>query len=278
MNASLDGELADREPVEIQAHLAECARCRAEWEEIRALSPVLSEYERSTHVDAPAEMWAAIERRLARSPKGGASFLQSFRRPLALAASLALVIGVGFLLTIALDGTTTQAQAALVDYSILMEGVAADVHASINRFLGHYKAEPVDRDTAHQHAPGLSFDVPETLPGGYRLIGVYRLQFGTSAGVAATYDHKGDPVFLIFHPMTDNTSGPSGTSCKVGELHGSQIEVGRWRLLHIMDATTCHCVLTTMDPGPELEDLVRAVALDLPNPDSHEHQQHQLAH
>jgi hypothetical protein len=264
MTALMDGEMTDRQTAEAQAHLAQCAECRSECERARAMSPLLGEYERATRVNAPADLWLAVEDRLGTRPSQvRMRFLHPFRRPLALAASLALLIGAGLLFTIAFDRTSPPAQAALVDYSILMEGVTTDVHASIKRFLDHYKAQPVDLTGAHHHAPALSFDVPESLPGGYRRAQVYQLRFGKSPGVAATYEGTGKPLFFFFHPMTDNTAGPSGTTCKVGELHGSEIAVGQWRLLHIMDATTCHCVLTTLDSGPQLESIVRAVAPDL---------------
>jgi hypothetical protein len=178
------------------------------------------------------------------------------------------------------SSSTETAQANAVDYALLLSGLQGGVDGAIDRFLGHYHAEPVTPEQAHAGAPSLDFAIPPELPGGFAMEQAYRVQFGHSAGAAALYRREAEPLLIFFH--SNAHSDLSGTyqekECVIGNHEGIQIQVGSWRLMHFTTRTTCHCVLTTMDPGPELEDLVRAVALDLPNPDSHEHQQHQLAH
>jgi hypothetical protein len=265
----LDGELPPTRSESVRAHIAECPACRTEWEQLQALESCLGGNDPAAGAHAPKELWPSIERRLdqRRPPR----IFQLFHGPMALAASFALLIGVGLLFTFAIDRGAQPAQAGVVDYSILMNGIAADVHGAIDRFLKHYHAEPVDAAKAGLSAPELSFAVPDRLDGGFERVQTYRMRFGQSPGVAATYERAGEPLFVIFHPVSDNPARPSGRSCKIGELHGSQVQVGPWRLLHVMDGTTCHCVLTTLEPGPELEGVVRAVAPDLPNAAHHDH-------
>lgn len=45
MMASLDGEICDAERAELESHLAECADCRREYDEMRKLSELVGEIE-----------------------------------------------------------------------------------------------------------------------------------------------------------------------------------------------------------------------------------------
>ncbi len=182
-----------------------------------------------------------------------------FRRPLALAASLALFLAAGVLFTTVLDRSAPVAVAATIDYSVLMDRVAINARAAIDRFLAHYRAEPIRRAAAHTEAPHLSFDLPEELPSGHLFMQAYRFKLGESNAIAATYERDGTPLFLIFHPARDNMKGPTGTACRIGDLRAGQIEAGPWSLVHVMDDTTCHCVLSTLN-NADLEPVVLAIA------------------
>ncbi len=273
LDAYLDAELPAVEDEAVRSHLDECPACRDELVSLELLAGRLDEYAVATQVVAPDRLWTSIEHRLAAStakPPTG-RMLRLFRRPLAMAASLLLLIGGGVLVSVVLDRGVPSAQAADIDYSLLMNGITGDVHGAINRFLKHYAAEPVSVARTRELTPDLSFNLPAELPGGYRFVQAYRVQFGHSRGIAANYDRAGEPVFLIFHSTKDNTRNGSSMTCMVGGLCGSQMEVPPWRLLHMMDDTTCHCVLTTMEPGKMLESLVHAVAPNLAPPASHHH-------
>jgi len=265
-----DGELAAGDADSVRLHLAECSRCRKEMEALHLLSSQVASYGVATDTAAPREIWLQIERRLDGEgddricDTGSLSgrLFRLARRPLALAASLALFIGLGLLFNTFLGRGVPAAHAAVIDYGILMDGVATDVRGAIDRFLSHYEAEPIDRSATRAAAAHLSFDLPEMLPADYQFEQAYRFKLGKSNAVAATYCRGRIPLFLIFHPMSDNVKGPKETSCRIGDLHAGQIEAGSWRLVHVMDQTTCHCVLSTLE-DPELAAVVQAVSPSL---------------
>lgn len=266
LDACVDDQLSSEQETELRRHIEACPACRDALAQLESLAGRLEAYAYATQVTAPPELWNAIEARLdseSRAGHGSKRVFRLFRRPLAIAASLAFLIGGGALVTVMLDRGVQTVQAADIDYSVLMNGVATDVHGAMTRFLDHYHAEPIGVTQAHEFAPELSFALPPELPGGYRFVAAYRMQFGKSRGIAAAYDRNGEPVFLIFHPMKDNVSDSGSTMCMIGGMYGSQIEVPPWRLLHMMDDTTCHCVLTRLEPGRALEAIVQAVAPEM---------------
>ena len=124
---------------------------------------------------------------------------------------------------------------------------------------------------AKRFAPELNFNLPEELPGGYRLDEVYVLRFGKNPGVAATYEREGDFIGTVFHPPVNRENyGPhSEYPCMVGNYEGHKVSVGQWRLFHLMDPTTCHCVLSRLDETSELSDIMTAVAPKLRDGTTH---------
>ncbi len=96
------------------------------------------------------------------------------------------------------------AEAAYVDYTVLLDGLTDRVDAAIERFLKYYDAEPTPAEDTPGAAPALSFAVPPKLPGGFDLRQAYRLKFGHAPGVAAIYDHGEEPLVVFFHPIVDN--------------------------------------------------------------------------
>lgn len=172
---------------------------------------------------------------------------------------MALFVGIGLLFVAALDRSAPPTYAATVDYSILMDRVASDAYAAIDRFLAHYRAEPIARESAREQARHLSFDLPAELPAGYRFVQAYRFKLGPSNAIAATYERAETPLFLIFHPARDNMQGPVGAACKIGDIRAGQIVADSWSLVHVMDETTCHCVLSRLADA-DLESVVRTIA------------------
>src|SRR5580765_2558366 len=91
LHAYLDGELSPAERTDLEQHLAQCAECRAQLAEERAL------LERSTALLAatrPAERPAPPFEQVRRAPKRP----WYLRTPVAWAASIVLAIGVGYYL------------------------------------------------------------------------------------------------------------------------------------------------------------------------------------
>ena len=71
---------------------------------------------------------------------------------------------------------------------------------------------------------------------------------------------------LLFHrPVQKEDYGThKDHACVVGKHRGHKVEVGQWRLVHLTDPTTCHCVLSRLDEQTELPAVMAAVAPDSP--------------
>ncbi len=266
IGAYLDGELPVEQRQALHGHLDACAECSAELKYLRSMIGQLHLAARRSDVSVPRELWDHIERRTrsATTEKTPGRVLRLFRPSVALAASVAIFVGVTTFVTVWLTSGARTAQAAQIDYSVLLDGVAADANAAFQRFLEHYQAESIRPAEAHTAAPTLSFALPAQVAGGYRREEVYRLRFGDSPGIAARYQRGQEPLIVFFHRPVSKTHVGVHTKlpCIVGGRHGDRVEVGRWQLVHFSDPTTCHCVLSTLDVGVELEAVLTAIAPD----------------
>lgn len=260
----LDGELPDEQRSQLEQHIQNCPGCTAEMEEQRILHGQLDQLGDRPAVKAPPDLWAAIEQHLDAAPNTGLkrSIFSLFRKPIAAAASIAILIGVGLFVGLWLGTGTQVVQASDIDYSILLDGIAEDVDAAVQRFLNHYKAQPIARDTVEKAAPALSYAVPPQLPGGFQLEQAYSMRFGKDPGVAATYRRGDEPLVVFFHPPVDKElmGIHRHSSCIVAKPHGQKVEVGPWHLIHFTDPTTCHCLLSKLEEGPELYEVIACIA------------------
>ncbi|MEM8952430.1 MAG: zf-HC2 domain-containing protein, partial [Pseudomonadota bacterium] len=98
LEAYVDGETSPEEKREIERCLQESEACQARVDELRALSGAVRD--ESSADKAPADLWARIEERLpAASESAGvirpAAWWHDRMRPLALAASVVLALGIG---------------------------------------------------------------------------------------------------------------------------------------------------------------------------------------
>jgi hypothetical protein len=162
--------------------------------------------------------------------------------------------------------TGSTARASTVDFSVLLDALPLNAQKAFSKFLMLYDARQASPTEAKRYAPDLNFDIPEELPGGFRLQAVYVLRFGELAGVAAAYDRDGEFLGTVFHrPVNKENFGPHRDyPCVVGRHEGHKVSVGEWKLVHLMDPTTCHCVLTRLDEQTELPAVMAAVAPELP--------------
>lgn len=268
----LDGELPAEQQRALRLHLDGCAGCAAEFEQLRKVVERLAEAAGPSTVEAPRELWDRIEQRMDRPLAGRATarVIRLFRPAAALAASVAILVGVGTFLTLWLSSGATTAQATEIDYSALLDGVTGDVDLAFRRFVERYGGQPVDPSEAQAAGPALSFAVPPELPGGYRLEQVHRLRFGSATGIAVCYRRGQQPLLVFFHPPPDkmHLGVHTASPCRVGQWRASQVEVGRWRLVHFTDPTTCHCVLSTLDLQSELPAVLAALAPRFNVPDA----------
>lgn len=269
LGAYLDGALTAKQNAELEGHIRTCRTCAAELEQLRTLVERLSEPGKEPSLEAPPQLWSAIEQRLdtplPHSPQK--RVLHVFRRPLALAASLALFIGIAAFMGFWLSSGVQTAQATVIDYSVLLDGLTTDVDAAVQRFFDYYKAEPIEAAKASAAAPALSFAIPPELPGGYRLEKTYRLKFDNTPGVAARYRRGREPLMVFFHtPVARTEFGVHRESqCHVAGREGQRVEVGLWRLIHFTDPTTCHCLLSKLDKESEIFAIMQSIAPEFSN-------------
>lgn len=256
----LDDELLPADAERVRAHLLVCCRCREEVASLRQLGVAIAQA--STPVVPPA-LWAAIEQRLSehaanpRPPRAARRWLPTMRiaAVIAVAAGLApLIVFVGL--------RESTARASTIDFGVILDALPLDPQKAFAKFLTLYRAVEIKPADARSYAPDLCFEAPPFLPGGFRRTAVYGLRFDSSPGVAARYERSGELLVAIFHPTVhpEQFGTHKDYPCIVGVHHGHKVEVGDWRLIHVTDETTCHCVLSRLDEAAELPPVLRAVA------------------
>jgi anti-sigma factor (TIGR02949 family) len=98
LDAFVDGETSPEQTRLIEKHLTSCSTCLARVDELRALSRTLKSGLSSDR--APSDLWTRIEKRLPPAAENAdpiqpAGWWRDRARPLALAASVALLLGIG---------------------------------------------------------------------------------------------------------------------------------------------------------------------------------------
>lgn len=261
LGSYLDGEAAPGTCQEVEGHLASCQNCAQQLDELRALGAAIGD---PVPVAVPSCLWQQIQNRLDQAPSARRSLFAVLRRRpgFALAASIAVVIGLGlFAMPLIRDGGS-QVQAATVDFGKLLDALQTDARAAFEQFLADYDAKETTPAEAIRFAPKLNFDLPATLPGGFELKATYILGFGGSPGVAARYERSGEFLAALFHPpvLREDFGTHKDRSCVVGKHRGHSVPVGEWSLVHLTDPSTCHCVLSRLNEDNELPAVMAAVA------------------
>lgn len=277
LGAYVDGELPVEARATIDAHLAGCPACTSELEFIRSVTASLAE---STAIQVPTQLWSEIERRLdrpvQREPIPRNRFVRV--RRYALAASVLIAAGLGAWALLPLGDGASVARASTVDFSVLLDALPKDAVAAFEKFLNRYNARPVLASEAKSSVPQLDFEIPALLPGGFRLERAYTLRFGDETGAAARYSRNGEFLGAIFHrPVHREEFGThKDYECVIGQHRGHAVTVGDWKLVHVTDATTCHCVLSKLEDRSELPAVLKAVAprsMPQSNSEGHPHEQ-----
>lgn len=257
----VDNELSAQEQTGIEAHLESCSGCRAE---VGKLRKVVDQLARPPAVTVPKLLWATIERRLdqTKQPDLRCSPVRRLRvrsAPWALAATLVLAVGLGLF---GLSSFDTTARASTVDFGVLLDALPLDAQKAFRRFLVRYDAKPTTPIAAMRLAPDLNFATPPVLPGGFRLQSVYKLRIGGAKGIAAAYDKDGEFLAAVFHPPMKHERFGSHESypCVIGEHCGHKVQVGEWKLVHLADPTTCHCLLSRLDEQRDMPAVMEAIA------------------
>ncbi|MFQ5589618.1 MAG: zf-HC2 domain-containing protein [Phycisphaerae bacterium] len=257
----VDKELSAVEQDEVEAHIEFCSSCQAELEALRELTGGIA---KPTAVRVPGSLWATVERRLGQAERTGSftppvRYLRIRRAPWAIAAGVVLAVGLAIFRLPSLD---TAARASTVDFGVLLDALPLDAQKAFRKFLVRYDAKPTTPVAAKRTASELNFGTPATLPGGFRLRAVYELRIGGRTGIAAAYNRGGEFLGVVFHPPMkhENFGSHENYPCVIGEHCGHKVQVGAWKLVHLTDPTTCHCLLTRLNEHTEIPAVMKAVA------------------
>ncbi|NOS99992.1 MAG: zf-HC2 domain-containing protein [Phycisphaerales bacterium] len=256
----IDGELPPTVRAEFQDHLNHCADCRNEFHHLVGLTGSLAAIDQPP---VPDGLWNTIEHRLdgLRQEPG---IVRSSRRwtptaRLATAAAIILAAGLTLVGVLSIDRS---AQAADINFAVLLDGLPFSVDHAFAKFLSHNHGRQTTVAEARRIGKNLSFNTPQQLPGGFVLREVYALRVGDNPGVAARYERNGEFLAAIFHkPVRAEEFGSHRDyPCVVGKHRGHMVAVGQWKLVHFTDPTTCHCLLSRLDETTELPPIMAAVA------------------
>lgn len=256
LSAFIDAELAELERLGIERHLDDCGGCRREFDLLSEASTFLREEGRKVS-QPPA--WESVrsrletlqERRLWRNRAG-------LNR--AVAASIGLIALAGLLVVLALG-----------QWPRGREGIGSSIEApqlklaglpGLETFLAEHGALEVD-STALDQSLSFTPDVPEELPGGFRLEKTYLVRDSCCAGSCLIYRRDDELASLIQHPPSHPVSWSSGKlqSCTIA---GRLCRRGRDREVEILQIEPDGRNLTIVTRAGALDPLilVRALSAD----------------
>jgi anti-sigma factor RsiW len=231
IDAYLDGELGLERSVEVEAHLAACALCRADHESRRAVSAAVKAG--APHFAAPDRLRQAVMAGVGAAPPAASPRPRPMLRGLALAASLLVALGLG-------AGVTTW---------VLQPGesevVAQEVESSYVRSL-LVKDRLIDVASSDEHTvkPWLNRQLDFSPPvhdfteQGFALRGG-RLDYVAGRNVAVlVYRHRQHILNLMIWPENDGAATPAAASARQGHnlLHWRQGGMSYWAISDLNQA------------------------------------------
>ncbi len=260
-----DEEVSETERTEIESHLRQCSHCVSKLAELSLMRDNIASVQTP---DPPSGLWNSIKasldsetptQRMVQSQNlPGSGRFRRFRAVAGIAAAVGIICTAAFWI-----GRGDSAQAAAVDFTVLLDSISEGAVEAFDRFITHHSGQAIDPTDAHRSAPDLDFEVPADLPGGWRRAKTYRLEFGGSRGIAASYTRNdGEFLATIFHPPVkkENFGTHKDYPCVVGKHRGHSVKIGEWRMMHLTDPTTCHCVLSRVTDDAQLAELMSAIA------------------
>ncbi len=271
-----DGEVSETERTEIESHIRQCSFCASD---LADLSSMRDQIAAAQTADPPTGLWESIEATLDSAASvahavqlqqlSGPSNFRRFRAAAGIAAAIG-IIGFAALWI----GRGEPAQAAGVDFAVLLDSISEGAVEAFDRFITHHSGLSIDPADARRSAPELDFEVPAALPGEWRRARTYCLNFGGSQGIAASYT-RGDGEFLatIFHAPVkkENIGTHKDYPCVVGKHRGHSVQIGEWSMVHLTDPSTCHCVLSRITNDDQLASVMSAIAPRSKPSDGHGH-------
>jgi anti-sigma factor RsiW len=190
----VDGEIADRDLQTIESHIRTCSRCRARVGRERAVRELVGANKTSLRAErAPGGLLARCAA-CAGAAASGAAAASSWRArmaPLALAATLVLIVGAAFLYPLTAYSSRVMAAELAVDHMkcVLMNSALGTRHteADVERALASDFGWPA-------HLP----DLPERA--GLELVGERTCLYGEGRVAHVMYRHEGRHVSVFMLP------------------------------------------------------------------------------
>lgn len=256
----VDGQLDTNSARAVEGHLRNCPSCQALRERCEA---VAESFHSLPGVKPPESLWQQINDRLTQPATGLNSIAHRWRlHRTRLAAAIVLLAGLGTLYSLDPFSIDQPVRASSVDFALLLDHVGQDPSSALRKFLMMYEGVEIRPMDARKRAPDLNFELPDRLYGGFRLGEVYSLQFGGHPGILARYARGDECLITIFHrPVQSEDFGTHRDyPCIIGKHRGHQVSVGEWKLVHVTDPTTCHCVLSRLDEATELPPVLSEIA------------------
>lgn len=226
LSAFVDGELAELERLGIERHLESCAGCRRELELLTEPLSFLRKEGRSVP-QPPA--WESVRDTLAvaRQPRAAWERWRSFDR--AIVASIGVLALAGLLFTVVRVERPQRPERTADAFQkprVQLAGLPG-----LERFLADHRAEEVNTADLSERV-GFSPQVPEELPGGFRLETAYVVHDRCCAGSCLIYRKGDELVTLVQHPPSHPVSWRSGDleDCTVADLacrraRGQEVEL-----------------------------------------------------
>lgn len=265
----LDGELPDADRSTVVSHLGTCADCQAEYESLQSMAAVLAQPPTEA---PPASIWHAIEARLDGTTRATTGHTERTgrdrwvfrfpRRPLAAAAAILLVSGLGWL-----SWNTpweSHAAAAEIDFRPLLEQADGDIKAGIDALIKSYGGKPIGLADAEREMT-VRVHAPDILPGNLKLSARYMLSMGRHHRSLA-FHFEGPAGHLLLLQCPPKIKKAYGNHeclpCRVGSHDGHGTRVGKLYLMHMTSENICLCIVTTLDEHEELPAALKAIRID----------------
>ncbi|MCH8805005.1 MAG: zf-HC2 domain-containing protein [Planctomycetes bacterium] len=253
-----DGELSSEAVRRLDTHLAECGGCREALESIRALATRVEGWEA---VAPPANLWQAIANRLDRRVAAHARSGPLAWRPLATAAAVLLVVGLGWLF-VGGPGTST-ATAHEFDFTPLLNNVGDDLGIGLRALIERYGGRSTTLDEAAK-TMRVRVHPPEELPGEMRLRSMHMVNMGDHESLTFHFAGPRDQMLVMQCPpgMRKQYGGRECLPCTVGARPGQVVREGPWRLVHVESENVCICVVSRLDESTELAAVLELLRID----------------
>ncbi|MFQ5525903.1 MAG: anti-sigma factor family protein [Thermoanaerobaculia bacterium] len=229
LSAFIDGELPELERLGIERHLESCADCRRELELLTEALRVIREEGRS--VPAPPA-WESVRATVAASTVQRSTWGRWLwdKRTIAASIGLVAVAGIVFALVRGEWSPKTDLTADGVESAQLQ---LAEL-PGLESFLAAHRAREVDR-AGLEGSLHFAAQVPEELPGGFRLERAFLVRDRCCAGSCLVYRKGKELVSLVQHPPSHPVSWNGGEleSCTIAGRSCRRSQSGGIEVLQI---------------------------------------------